>query len=97
MAQVKGFTLAACKDRPVKEELRESWARPVTTGVAQFSLLEEPTGRTLALLLQGICSHFRVIARTKAGGRPASLRATRTAFRRAATRAYFYAGDCALE
>jgi hypothetical protein len=60
MAQVKGFTLAAFKDRPVKEELQESWARPVTTGVAQFSLLEEPTGRTLALLLQGICRPDRL-------------------------------------
>jgi hypothetical protein len=67
------------------------------TRVAQLPLLEEPIGLTLALLLQGICSHSRVIARTKAGGRPASLRATPIAFRGAATRAYFYAGDCALE
>ena len=60
MAQVKGFALAVFKCRPVKEELRVSWARPVTTGVAQFSLLEEPPGRTLALLLQGICRPDRL-------------------------------------
>jgi hypothetical protein len=74
MAQVKGFTLAAFKDRPVKEELQESWARPVTTGVAQLPLLEEPPGRTLALLLQGICSHSRLIDLNE-GRRPARLKA----------------------
>jgi hypothetical protein len=37
-------------------------ARAATTGVARLALLEEPTSRGLALLLQGICSHSRLLA-----------------------------------
>jgi hypothetical protein len=59
MAQVEGFALAAFKDRPVKEELQESWAAAADRG-AQLSLLEVPPGRTLALLLQGICRPDRL-------------------------------------
>src|SRR6266481_10071357 len=44
---------------PSERRTSGSWARP-TTGIAQFSLLEEPTGRTLALLLQGICRPDRL-------------------------------------
>src|SRR6266404_1903797 len=44
---------------PSKRRTSGSWARP-TTGIAQFSLLEELTGRTLALLLQGICRPDRL-------------------------------------
>src|SRR4029077_9793530 len=42
-------------------------ARPATGGVARLALLEEPTSRTLALLLQGICSHSRLLALDKSG------------------------------
>src|SRR5476651_759126 len=75
MARVEGFDLAACKGHPVKEELQESWARPAT-GIAQLSLLEEPVGRTLALLLQGICSHLCLIGSNE-GKRATRLKACR--------------------
>src|SRR6266404_4795300 len=44
---------------PSERRTSGSWARP-TTGIAQLSLLEELTGLTLALLLQGICRPDRL-------------------------------------
>ena len=43
---------------------------PATTGIARLVLLEDPASRSLALLLQGICSHSRFLAPDKS--RPAA-------------------------